>query len=434
MVFVNGNKTKYPLRLSHLAVLLLASGVSQGEEPARNAAFVEGDRVVLLGGTFIERMQDADYLETELTRRMVDRSVTFRNLGWSGDNVAGVSRAVFGTPEQGFVRLIKDIKASQPTALVICYGSNEAHAGEAGLAPFITQANRLLDTLEPLQVRITLLAPPSQEKMPAPLPSPAKYNRQLAQYVEALRTIATKRGHHFVAMEPVQERARDLAGESRGEPGQGDQQALERLTENGLHFGDLGYWALAPNITRALGVNDRDKSWSIGLDVTTKMNRTRGVKIGELTFSADGVSFAAVSEVLPRPRYPGSSGSERNVSKGSRVLTIAGLKPGNYTLKVNGKAMASASSLEWAAGFRLRGDWEQTQVEQLRQRIVAKNKLYFHRYRPQNETYLFLFRKHEQGNNAVEIPKFDPLVAELEDEIRKLKKPRSHRFRLSLQK
>ncbi|MCA9228555.1 MAG: hypothetical protein KDA47_23220, partial [Planctomycetales bacterium] len=56
-------------------------------------------------------------------------------------------------------------------------------------------------------------------------------------------------------------------------------------------------------------------------------------------------------------------------------------------------------------------------LEPMRQAIQKKNELYFHRYRPQNETYLFLFRKHEQGNNAVEIPQFDPLVQEQEDRI-----------------
>lgn len=57
--------------------------------------------------------------------------------------------------------------------------------------------------------------------------------------------------------------------------------------------------------------------------------------------------------------------------------------------------------------------------ESFRQLILKKNELFFHRHRPQNVTYLFLFRKHEQGNNAVDIPKFDPLVAELEQQISK---------------
>jgi hypothetical protein len=56
-------------------------------------------------------------------------------------------------------------------------------------------------------------------------------------------------------------------------------------------------------------------------------------------------------------------------------------------------------------------------LEQLRDAIVRKNELFFHRWRPQNFTYLFGFRKHEQGNNAVEIPQFDPLIDELEQSI-----------------
>ena len=64
----------------------------------------------------------------------------------------------------------------------------------------------------------------------------------------------------------------------------------------------------------------------------------------------------------------------------------------------------------------------------LRQAIVAKNSLYFHRWRPQNWTYLFGFRKHEQGRNAVEVPQFEELVKAREAEIAKLRVPPAHRL------
>ena len=51
------------------------------------------------------------------------------------------------------------------------------------------------------------------------------------------------------------------------------------------------------------------------------------------------------------------------------------------------------------------------------QLIRKKNEYFFHRHRPQNVTYILLFRKHEQGNNAADLPKFDPLIAELEQQI-----------------
>lgn len=60
-------------------------------------------------------------------------------------------------------------------------------------------------------------------------------------------------------------------------------------------------------------------------------------------------------------------------------------------------------------------------LEPLRQLILLKNQLYFYKYRPANDTYLYLFRKHEQGNNAAEIPKFEPLIAELDAKINELK-------------
>ncbi len=58
----------------------------------------------------------------------------------------------------------------------------------------------------------------------------------------------------------------------------------------------------------------------------------------------------------------------------------------------------------------------------LTKKIMEKNRLFFHRWRPQNETYLFGFRKHEQGNNGVEIPQFDPLILEKDKEIAALLK------------
>jgi len=78
---------------------------------------------------------------------------------------------------------------------------------------------------------------------------------------------------------------------------------------------------------------------------------------------------------------------------------------------------AAARILVTATGGSLSSD-NFAEFEAVRQRVAEKNALFFHRWRPANETYLFLFRRHEQGNNAVEIPQFDPLVAEAEGRIR----------------
>ncbi|MEM9701858.1 MAG: hypothetical protein AAF907_05385 [Planctomycetota bacterium] len=63
----------------------------------------------------------------------------------------------------------------------------------------------------------------------------------------------------------------------------------------------------------------------------------------------------------------------------------------------------------------------QTDSPELRDLIREKNDLFLQRHRPQNETYLRGFRKHEQGNNAVEIEQFEPLVAAKDKEIQALR-------------
>ena len=62
--------------------------------------------------------------------------------------------------------------------------------------------------------------------------------------------------------------------------------------------------------------------------------------------------------------------------------------------------------------------WKQSEkAEWVRQLILEKNRYWFHRSRPANMAYVFGFRKREQGQNAVEIPQFDPLIEALEKQI-----------------
>ena len=60
-------------------------------------------------------------------------------------------------------------------------------------------------------------------------------------------------------------------------------------------------------------------------------------------------------------------------------------------------------------------------LEPLRRGVLRKDELFFNRWRPHNETYLFGFRKHEQGQNAKEIPMFDPLIEKADQKIQETK-------------
>lgn len=294
--------------------------------PARAAepfALRDGDRVVLVGSTLIEREQRYGYWETALTRRYPDKSIIFRNLGWSGDTVFGDARAGFGSQADGFRQLKDHVLALKPTVIFIGYGTNESFEGAKGLPRFVKGLETLLDTFAPTKARIVLLSPLKQENLGPPLPDPATNNKNLRLYADAMRDVAKNRNHVFVDLYELLSREK------------------KPLTDNGIHLTPYGYARSALVLQKALGYTD------------------------VLDFDA----------------------TEHN--KG---------------------------------------------VEKLRQTIVAKNRLYFYRWRPENETYLFGFRKHEQGQNAREIPLFDPLVAEKEKEIAKLRVPAPHTYELNAEK
>jgi hypothetical protein len=144
-----------------------------------------------------------------------------------------------------------------------------------------------------------------------------------------------------------------------------------------------------------------------------------------------GVRFEATAKHLPRPARPHPSEKLPRVTQfgefDGRLGELDSVEPGDYEIRIDNQL---AGTFKTRATGPLWIEYEADRAEQLRQTIIAKNRLYFHRWRPQNETYLFGFRKHEQGQNAAEVPKFDPLVEELEARIAKLRVPVKHTYEL----
>jgi putative heme-binding domain-containing protein len=320
------NSRSAGLSLLLLAVAILPPCASFAAAPAKPFELRDGDRVVFLGDTLMEREKDFGYIELMMTLRSPDRNVTFRNLGWSADTPVGISRVSFDWPKgegEMFRVLMEQVRQTQPTVVVLGYGMASSFDGAAGLEKFKTDYNRLIDGILALnkETRFVLLSPIPHEKLPAPLPDPARHNEMLASYAKAIEGIAEKRGYQFINF---YERMR--TGQSTpGVP------QLAFTTDNGIHLNDFGYQALALRL---------------GMELEWPMADANGNNTTE-----------------PFSRH-----------------------------------------------------------ENLRQAILAKNQLFFHRWRPENSTYLFLFRKHEQGKNAQEIPRFDPLIEAEEKKIATLRK------------
>ena len=277
---------------------------------AKAVEFKSNDRVVLLGNTFIERDVNFGHIETYLSIALVDKKLTFRNLGWSGDTVHCHARSYFGPPKEGFNRLTSHIEFLKPTIVLICYGAVAAYEGKDGIGSFEQGYEKLIDMIRAKAgARIVLVSPPPCENLGSPLPDMVLQNSNLGMYTKSIQQLAKRKECDFVDLFTAL--------------GAGKLRMVPPVTINGVHFSSQGYQKVALALGDALKL--------------------------------EGIEKVAKSD-----------------------------------------------------------------MERLRSIVLEKNRLFFNRWRPQNETYLHGFRKHEQGNNAKEIPMFDPLIEQKEKTIHDL--------------
>jgi lysophospholipase L1-like esterase len=296
-------------------------------QPAEKKAFEfkDGDRIVWIGNTLVEREQRYGYWETALLAANADKRITVRNLGWSGDTVHAEARGRFdfANPDACFKQLVNLTLELKPTVIFICYGTNESFEGKEGLPKFEKGLEKLLDALKPANARIVLFTPLSLLKTEHS-PDVLERNKIVEKYAEVIRGTAAKRELILADTHERVGRALTILDIEKYTTPNLEDFGKSELTLNGMHLTEVGYQRSARAFLRCL------------------------------------------------------SNSEKEM--------------------------------------------ETRDLEPLRKAVIAKNELFFHRWRPQNETYLFGFRKHEQGKNAKEVAEFDPLVAKAEEEIDKIRK------------
>jgi putative heme-binding domain-containing protein len=384
--------------------------------------FLDGDRVVLIGDTLIEREQLYGYVETRLLARYPDRKITFRNLGWSADTPLGASRMSFDwlKPEEEWLKSqLAQVAAVKPTVAIVGYGMASSFAGEAGLAKFKTDLTKLIEGIQAQakekSVRFILLSPIRHEALPPPLADPAKHNAVLALYTQAIREIAEAGGHQFISLFDL------LPDGLKFDP-------PLPLTDNGIHLNGVGYWTLAETIDQGLGWIPA--AWRLGFTREGQPRRgSQFIKVEDVVRTDTSIRFKATADFLEYMMAPGDDSVVPRRTP-PNLLQFMGIKAGTYLLRIDGHALVGFDAADWSRGQRISGGPPQARTEQLRQTVIKKNELFFHRWRPQNQTYLFGFRKYEQGQNAREIPMFDPLIEEQEKKIAELVKPLRHTYEL----
>ena len=146
--------------LTVVGLSLGLSGVVRAEAPF---TVNPGDKIVVIGNTFAERMSFFGHYETRLHARYPEHKLVFRNLGWSADEVALRPR------QQAFEDHGHRLEDHKPQVIIAAFGFNESFGGEKGLSKFEQELTDFIKTTTTTSYdgkappRLVLLSPIANE-------------------------------------------------------------------------------------------------------------------------------------------------------------------------------------------------------------------------------------------------------------------------------
>jgi len=368
--------------------------------------FKQNERILFLGGSLFENELQDGYIEFTISSRWPDKDLTFRNLGWTGDNVYAEARSTFTTPPTAYQQLFQQIRSTAPNHVLIAYGGVESQKGKAGLDEFTKGLEIIIDSIDVLGAQ-TILLSTIPVKLAGSPENTAVQNENLKLYAEAISSIASKRKKKYVDLyTPLAQNTSDF------------------YLDNGIHLNDAGYYYLAQVLEEAFGWSPR------GSTVTINASRSTAAISGpaKVISDKDGkIAFSIEESILPLP----VKGSVKPAANASTSVRVDGLKDGFYTLTENGRQLVTASADDWAKGIVLDHGVSQERAERLCEYIVKKNELFFQQYRPLNRTYILGFRQYEQGRHEQGLKDMDFIITWLEGQINLHRKPTVKTYELT---
>ena len=383
---------------------------AQGNSPSTPSKFdpKTGDRIVFLGNSLFENDFQYGYLEYALTTRYNDRELTFRNLGWTGDNVWGEARSTYTNPPTPYQHLMQNITTAKPNIVFLAYGGVESQDGEAGIPHFNEGLNKLIDKIDSLGAISILLSPIPVVSTDTSI-NLSKRNHDIELYAAAIAKIAATRGKQYIDIyTPIWETSKK-----------------ETIIEAGVHLNEVGYYYLANIIENGLGLKSEKET--IGISVAKQAaTASANAKVLESGTEKGGLTFEIKEKYLPLPLPKQNSWVASNVP----VIRISGLKKGFYTLTADDTQIVTASAADWEKGIEIKQGPSYAQASLVRDMILKKNDLHFFQYRPMNETYIIGFRSYEQGRHVKGLEEQNILIKWLEGQIALNRSPRVHVYKL----
>lgn len=393
-----------------LAIVLIMARSGRADDTESADVLQPGDRVIFLGNTFADQLRLHGYVETLLTIRRPDDELTFRNLGWSGDELTLQPRPLnFGSLDEHLTQQRADV-------IIACFGMNESFDGLDDMAAFETAWTQFLKHLRSQKYngksppRLVIVSPIRHEDVDRRLGDFAAHNEKLAAYVAAMQQVADANAVTFVNLFDFTQK---LA----------DEGPSQKVTTNGIHPNGYGYWAISHAVADVLAPGSEP---SMTLDAKTlTATDTSGCDVKRIDRNGDVITLTLSCDRLTVPPPPEGSIVHPSLQQRLPSLRVVNLPPGRYRLTVEDRVIAEATADQWQAGVVMGGISTQRQAEQVRQTVNRKNEWFFYRWRPSNAEYVFGRRTKPYGSVSfpTEMAAYETLIGGQDCEIQKLAQP-----------
>jgi lysophospholipase L1-like esterase len=333
----------------------------------------DGDTWVLAGDSITHQYLHTNYFEAFCYARYPNMKFCFRAAGVGGATVAG-----------SMGRFDYDIARWNPTVVSLEFGMNDQ--GSRTPDKFIADTAAMVERIRAIKARPVIFSPSPMNNGDtlAKLAASAATggNKRLHEFALALKDFAAKENipyadqfHALVdvwgnnkpkellagALPALKQLAADdsLAGVDhlRAFLTAQEKLSLNPISMQGdpVHPGPPGHLMMAAALLKELGADGFVSSAT--LDAGGKVTEAKGCKVDDIKAEGEKIEFDRLDERLPFP-LPDAARSVLPLcptffEMSQYMLTVTGLKDGNYVLKVGGIAAATLTAKELAAGVNL---------------------------------------------------------------------------------
>lgn len=331
------------------ALLLIAAGSAA---MAQNNGFYlhAGDRVVFYGDSITDQRLYTTFAETFVVTRFPKMPVTFVHSGWGGDRVSGGG----GGPID--LRIARDVIPYRPTVVTIMLGMNDGGYRAYDPKLFETFSEGYQHIVKKLTqeipgVRLTVIEPSPYDDVTRPPTFEGGYNKTLDQYSTFIRGMAEHEKYTDANLNApvVQALVRAKAA---------DPELAKKLLPDRVHPGAAGHLMMAEALLKAWNAPALVSSVEIENGKLVKAEHTVVSNVAK----QDTLTWVQLDQSLPFPidwndreKLVPLAADAAGVldALDQEMLTVRGLTPGKYALKIDGAEAGQFSAAELAGGINL---------------------------------------------------------------------------------